>query len=170
MENKIMDEKSKLSNTLKIFKEQITLNSNKIKEEILDYEDFEDYEEVIEDDGDALQYLKDLNTNLIEEFTNFLIKYDIRYMPTINEFKFDHTPKNNLGNALYSTFIKTPTWLALKRLVLNPHNKDNKCFQYSITLSFYHKEIVKNFCMVSQIRPYINNTNWENTNFPPISK
>ena len=32
MEKKIMDEKAKIANTLKIFKEQITLHSDKITE------------------------------------------------------------------------------------------------------------------------------------------
>ena len=93
MENIIINEKAKIANTLRIFKEQIALNTNKIKEEISDYEDFDDYEEAVEDDEDDLDYLKDININLTEEFTNFLIKYDIDYTPTIND-----TPKGPTVN------------------------------------------------------------------------
>ena len=110
MENKIMNEKAIIANTLKIFKEQIALHSDKIKENTSDYEDFEDYEEAIEDDEDDLQYLENLNFNLIDEFTNFLIKYDIDYEPkeqTINEFNNDYTSEKT-GNASHLTFIKTP--------------------------------------------------------------
>ena len=39
-----------------------------------------------------------------------------------------------------STFIKTSEWLALKRLVLNPNNNDNKCFQYSVIPSLHHEQ------------------------------
>ena len=66
-----------------------------------------------------------------------------------------------------STFIKTPEWLKLKRSVLNPNNNDNKCFQYSVILSLYHEQIGKNYCRISNIKPFINNLNWENINFPP---
>ena len=66
-----------------------------------------------------------------------------------------------------STFIKTLEWLALKRSVLNPLNNDNKCFQYSVIFSLYNEETGKNCCRISTIRPYINNLNWENINFPP---
>ena len=81
MENMIMNEKAKIANALKIYKEQITLHSDKIKEEILD---FEEYEEAIEDDEDDLDYLKDWAINLIEEFTNFLIKHSIDYTKRTN--------------------------------------------------------------------------------------
>ena len=81
MENMIMNEKAKIANALKIYKEQITLHIDKIKEEILD---FEEYEEAIEDDEDDLDYLKDWAINLIEEFTNFLIKHSIDYTKRTN--------------------------------------------------------------------------------------
>ena len=64
------------------------------------------------------------------------------------------------------TFTKTPKWLALKRFVLNSLNNDNKCFQYSVIRSLYNEQIGKNCCRISNIRPYINNVNWENINFP----
>ena len=60
MENKIMNEKAKIAKKLKIFKEQIALHSDKIKEYAPEYKDFEDYEEAIEDNEDDLDYLKNL--------------------------------------------------------------------------------------------------------------
>ena len=65
-----------------------------------------------------------------------------------------------------STLIETPKWLTLKRSVLNPNYNDNKCFQYSIVLSLYREQIGKHSCRISQIRPFIDNPNWENTSFP----
>ena len=66
-----------------------------------------------------------------------------------------------------STSIKTPEWLPLKRCLLNPQNNDNKCFQYSITLSLYHEKIAKSYCRIPKIKQYNDNFNWENVNFPP---
>ena len=53
----------------------------------------------------------------------------------------------------YSTLIKNPEWLALKRAVLNPLNNDNKYFQYSVILSLYNEPIGKNCCRILKIRP-----------------
>ena len=50
-----MNEKAKIANTIKIFKEQIALLSDKINKGTSDCEDFEDYEEAIGDDEDDLQ-------------------------------------------------------------------------------------------------------------------
>ena len=51
-----------------------------------------------------------------------------------------------------STFIETPSWLKLKRCVLNTQNNDNKCFQYSMTLSLNHEQIGKNYCRKPKIK------------------
>ena len=67
-----------------------------------------------------------------------------------------------------STFIETPEWIKNKKCTINPQNKDNKGFQYSVTLSLYHKQITRgNLFRISKIRCFINNLNWENINFPP---
>ena len=47
---------------------------------------------------------------------------------------------NNLKQPTIN-FNPTPEWLKPKKSILNPISKDNKSFQYSITLSSHHKEI-----------------------------
>ena len=54
-----------------------------------------------------------------------------------------------------------------KKCTINPQNKDNKCFQYSITVSLFHKETKNNPERTSKIKPFINNLNWDYINFPP---
>ena len=55
-----------------------------------------------------------------------------------------------------------------KKCIRNPQNNDNKCFEYSVTLSLYHKQITgRNLSRVSKIKPFIDNIVWENINFPP---
>ena len=66
-----------------------------------------------------------------------------------------------------STFIDTPEWINNKKCTINPQNKDNKCFQYSITLSLFYRESNCHPERISNIKPFINNLNWENINFPP---
>ena len=69
-----------------------------------------------------------------------------------------------------NTFVKSPDWIKNKKCTINPQKKDNKCFQYSIIVSLYHKEIKNNPGRISKIKPFINNLNWENINFPPEEK
>ena len=67
--------------------------------------------------------------------------------------------------------LKLQYVLNLKKVVLNPKLNDNKSFQYSITLSLYHKEIGNNFNRITtKIKPYVNNFNWNNINFPPTNQ
>ena len=65
-----------------------------------------------------------------------------------------------------NTFVESPEWIKNQKCPINPQNKDNKCFQYSITISLSHKEIKNNPERVSKIKSFINNLNWENINFP----
>ena len=66
--------------------------------------------------------------------------------------------------------LKLQYVLNLKKAVLNPKLNDNKSFQYSITLSLYHKEIGNNFNRITKIKPYVNNFNWNNINFLPTNQ
>ena len=65
------------------------------------------------------------------------------------------------------TFIESPDWIKNKKCTINPLNNDNKCFQYSIIISLSHKEIKNNPERISKFRPFLNNLNWKNINFPP---
>ena len=38
-------------------------------------------------------------------------------------------------------YIKSPEWVLNKRATINPKNKGNKCFQYSITVAMNHKTL-----------------------------
>ena len=39
------------------------------------------------------------------------------------------------------SYIKSPEWILNKRATINPKNKDNKCFQYSITVALNHQTL-----------------------------
>ena len=69
-----------------------------------------------------------------------------------------------------NTFIETPKCIKFKKAILNPKSNDNKSFQYSITLSLYYKEIGNNFIRIAKIKPYVNNFNWNNINYPPTNQ
>ena len=53
-----------------------------------------------------------------------------------------------------------------KRATINPKNKDNKCFQYSITVALNHQKIESHPERISNIEPFIDQYNWEDIDFP----
>ena len=90
----------------------------------------ESNEKIVNDkDETDTEYINDELNNIKCVFNGFCSMYNIDYVPT------------TINN---STFIIASEWLRLKRSVLNPNNNDNKCFQYSVTLSLYHEQIGKN--------------------------
>ena len=51
--------------------------------------------------------------------------------------------------------------------MINPFNKkDNKCFQYAVTVTLNHEGIKKDSQRIAKFKPFINKYNWEWINFP----
>ena len=58
------------------------------------------------------------------------------------------------------SYIDSPDWIKNKKATIGPKNtKDNKCFQYAITIALNHEEIVKDPQGISKIKPFIDNYN-----------
>ena len=54
-----------------------------------------------------------------------------------------------------------------KKAIINPINKkDNKCFQYAITVALNYEEIKKDPQRITKIKPFINKYNWKGINVP----
>ena len=64
------------------------------------------------------------------------------------------------------SYKKSPEWILNKRATINPKNKGNKCFQYSITVALNHQEIENNPERISNIKPFIDKYNWKGIDFP----
>ena len=46
------------------------------------------------------------------------------------------------------------------------NKKDNKCFQYAVTVALNHEEIGKYSERITKIKPFINEYNWKRKDFP----
>ena len=57
-----------------------------------------------------------------------------------------------------------------KRVTINPKNKDNKYFQYSIAAALNHQEIGNHPERISNIKPFIDKYNWKGIDFPAGAK
>ena len=64
------------------------------------------------------------------------------------------------------SYIK-PKCLRNKRATINPQNKkDDKCFQYAVTVALNHQNIENHPEQISKIKPHINKYNWKGIEFP----
>ena len=64
------------------------------------------------------------------------------------------------------SYIKSLEWILNKRATINPKNKDNKCFQYSVTVALNHQNIENLPERISNIKHFIDNYNWKGIDFP----
>ena len=66
--------------------------------------------------------------------------------------------KINLNRA--GSYIGSPDWIKNKKASTNPINKkDNKCFQYNVTVTLNYKEIKKDPQRIAKIKSFINKYN-----------
>ena len=75
-----------------------------------------------------------------------------------------HIHKTSLKRG--KSYIKSPEWVINKRATIDRKNKDNKCFQYSITVALNHQNIENHPERISNIEPFIDQYNWEGIDFP----
>ena len=68
------------------------------------------------------------------------------------------------------SYIDSPKWLKDKKSTINPKNNDYKCFQYAVTLAINLDRINKNSQRISKIKPFIEEYNWKDIDFPSTSK
>ena len=70
-----------------------------------------------------------------------------------------------------SSYIKSSEWLHNKGVTINPKNtKDNNCVQYAIAAGSNDQNIDCHPERISKIKPFINNYNWKDIEFPSHSK
>ena len=65
------------------------------------------------------------------------------------------------------SYIDSPDWIKNKKATVNPINKkDDKCFQYAVTVALNYQEIKNGPQRITKIKAFINKCNWEGINFP----
>ena len=68
------------------------------------------------------------------------------------------------------TYTDSPKWLKNKKSTKNPKNNDDKCFQYAATLPLNLDNINKHPQRISRIKPFLDQYNWKDIDFPATSK
>ena len=85
----------------------------------------------------------------------------------INEIFYFHV----INSSSARSFIPTPKKLTDKKMIINPQNKDDKCFLYAIGMSVFSDELDnKNLEKISKKNFKCEQLNIDNINFPPSLK
>ena len=77
---------------------------------------------------------------------------------------------NKTGIYKGGSYIDSLKWLKDKKSTINPKNNDHKCFQYATTLALNLDNINNHPEKISKIRPFIEQYNWKDIDFPPTNK
>ena len=110
-------------------------------------------------------------------FESFLQKYEknLKNKMKGSDFEFDgvnflYYDFNKISLYRGGSYIDSSKWLKDKKSTINPKNNDDKCFQYAVTLALNLDKIKKDAQIISKIKPFINQYNWKDIDFPPTNK
>ena len=87
-----------------------------------------------------------------------------------NEINYLFYDFNRVSISKGGSYIESPKWLKDKKCTINRKNNDNKCFQHATTLALNFNKIDKHPQRISKIKPFINNYNWNDIDFPTAKK
>ena len=118
------------------------------------------------------------NDDIIKElFKSFLQKYEENLQNKMrgSDFEFDgvnflYYDFNEISLNRGRSYIDSPKWLKDKKSTINPKNNDDNCFQYAVTLALNLDNIDNHPERISKIKPFINQYNWKDIDFPATSK
>ena len=119
----------------------------------------------------------DDNDDIIEElFKSFLQKYEENLQNKMrgSDFEFDgvnflYYDFNKISLNRAGSYIDSPKWIKNKSTI-NPKNNDYKCFQCAATLALNLDKINSHPERISKIKPFIDQYNWKDIDFPATSK
>ena len=119
----------------------------------------------------------DTNEVIEELFESFLQKYEQNLEEKIkgSEFEFDgvnflYYDFNKISLNKGGSYLDSLKWLKNKKSTTNPKNNDYKCFQYAVTLALNLDKINRDPQRISKIKPFIEQYNWNDIDFPSSSK
>ena len=92
-----------------------------------------------------------------------------------SEFEFDgihllYYDFNKISLNRGGSYIESAKWIKDKKSTINPKNNDYKCFQYAVTVALNRDKIKKDPQRVTKIKPFIDQYNWNDIDFPSTGK
>ena len=116
--------------------------------------------------------------DFIEElFKSFLQKYQEGLEESVrgSDFIFDSVESlyfilNKISLSRGGSYIDSPKWLKNKKATINLKSNDDKCFKYALTVALNYEQIKDHPERISKIKPFIDQYNWREIDFPSHSK
>ena len=129
--------------------------------------------------SDNIEFMSGTETNDVinELFKSFLRKYQEGLETEMNgsSFVFErvglleyHLHKISLNRG--GSYIDCPARLKNKKATINPKNKDNEYFKYAVVAALNYNKINNHPEKTSKLKPFIDNYNWKDIEFPSHSK
>ena len=92
-----------------------------------------------------------------------------------SEFEFDgvnflYYDFNRISLKRGGSYTDSPKWLKNKKSTINPKNNDYECFQYAATLALNLDRINSHPERISKIKPFIEQYNWNDIDFPSTGR
>ena len=91
-----------------------------------------------------------------------------------SEFAFDVDSLNyklhKISLNKSGSYIDSPKWLKNKKATINPKKNYDNSFQYAITVALNREQIKKNPQRTTKIKPFTDQCNWEEIDFPSYKK
>ena len=110
-------------------------------------------------------------------FEPFLQKYEENLQNKMRglDFEFDdvnllYYDFNKIRLNRRGSYIDSPKWLKDKKPTINPKNNYHKCFQCAVTLALNLDNMNKHPQRISKIKPFMDQYNWKDIDFPSTSK
>ena len=107
-----------------------------------------------------------------EHFNFFLQKYQEGLEESMrrSEFIFDSVDLLYYNLQKISLNKKGLSYIHSTKLTINLKNNDNNCFQYALTVALNYQNIKKDLQRISKLKPFINQYNWKELDFPSEQK
>ena len=126
--------------------------------------------------SDNVEIMMGVDTNEIIEklFDSILQRYKRKGLEEsmkVSDFVFDYVESLNyifhkIDLKRCGSDIETPKWIKKKKATINFKNKDDKCFQYSVTIALNYDEMKRNHQRLNRINKFVNRYDWSEINFP----
>ena len=129
--------------------------------------------------SDNKKFMNGIDTDEIikELFKSLLQRYQEKLQKKMrdSDFAFDgvkilYYDFNKISISRGGSYIDSPKWLKDKKSTINPKNNDYKCFQYAVTLALNLDKINDHPERISKIKPFIEQYNWKDIDFPSTRK
>ena len=120
--------------------------------------------------SDTDEIIKELFKSLLQRYQENLqekMKGSDFVFDGVNYLYYD---LNKISISKGGSYIDSPKRPKDKKSTINSKNNYYKCFQYDVTLALNLDKINKNSQGISKIKPFIEEYNWKDINFPSTSK